>query len=467
MNPGSQRGVRLAMGALGLCGVLALAVALIGLNLPPLLILALATAGVALPIFVLRPEAGLHLLILLIYFESLGESDRKLTVGKLAGALIILAWLLGVAVSRRLNLRFNGLVIAMFAFVGWSAFGIQSAFNGDVAIRQTLTYLQLVIALIMVGSVVDTMDKVTRLLRAIVWCTTLAGVYGLALYAAGRATTTAGIVVNRNAMGNYAAFAIACAYLLYQASDSALERLALAAAIPTLFVTLALTFSRTGVIEASVIVAVIGLRLARRQGFLLLFGTLVMLLIISFLLPTRFYDRVESIGPSMQHQEETFGQRVELVQAASRMIEAHPILGVGAGNFTEVVTLYGRSGFTLSGHLASHNTFMGVAAESGIPGLMLFLAAVGFAFRSLWTTIRVSRHGDPRMAFMAIAVEASLVGLMVAGLSGNQEKTKFLYIFLGLVLSLEGIRLRSPAPVGAAAAPREVPAMRLPAVTSR
>jgi hypothetical protein len=103
MNPGSQKGIEIAMGGLGLLGLILLAVALVGLNLPPVMVLAVIIGGIALPVFVLRPEAGLHLFLFITIFEAMGEANQSLTVSKLAGALILGGWLLSVAVSRRIS----------------------------------------------------------------------------------------------------------------------------------------------------------------------------------------------------------------------------------------------------------------------------------------------------------------------------------------------------------------------------
>lgn len=455
MNPGSQKPIKLAMGALGLVAVAGLAVALIALNLPPLVILALTVGGIALPILMLRPEVGLHLFVVLVIFESYGQGDRLFTVGKAGAIVIVGSWLLSIAVTRRIDLRLNGQILAMALFLAWAGLSIMSAADNEVAVRQTLTYVQLFLAMLMVGSVVKTLPAVRRLLRTLVAIITLAAMHGLFQYALGLAPTTASVVGNRNLMATYLTIAITCAYILYQLSAHGLERLALLIALPIQFIALALTYSRTGLIGLGVVVVLVGYRLARQSGYLILGTTLAMALGIATTLPTAFYKRAESIGSSVRNQEDTFGQRVDLAEAGYNMITTHPLLGVGPGNFPIVLTHYGRGGYIMSGQWVSHNTFVGVAAESGILALVLFLLVLYFGFKDLRAVVRVGDQVDHRLALLAIAVEVSIVGFLVAGLSGNHEKTKFFYLFLGLILSLDGIRRRIAVPAPAPASARD------------
>ncbi|HUD71671.1 MAG TPA: O-antigen ligase family protein [Dongiaceae bacterium] len=457
MNPGSIKGVRIAMGALGLFGLVVLAFGLIALNVPPLVVLAVCVGGILLPIIVLHPEAGLHLFLFITFFESAGGSERTLTITKGAGVLVVVGWLLSVAVTRRSHLTWNSLVLSLSSFVAISALSIMPSYDNEVAVRQTLTYVQLFVIMMMVSSAIRSTGAAQRVLRMLVLGMTIASAHGLLTYGLGYAKTTAGFIGNRNLMAGYLAFGIPCAYVLFQASRGVLERLAMLISLPVQFLAMALTFSRTGMIVLGVVIMVLGYRLSRERGFRILAATALMLVIIAISLPGAFYDRMASIGSSVKNQEETWGERVELSAAGMRMIAAHPFIGVGAGNFPLLVGRYGRSGYIRSGQWASHNTYVGVGAESGLGALAAYVAAVVIAFLRLREIIRDGRQVDPRLVLFAIGVEASLVGFMVSSLSGNFEKIKFLYVFLGLVLALDAIRREHaaaapavPAPVAAA-----------------
>jgi O-antigen ligase len=132
-----------------------------------------------------------------------------------------------------------------------------------------------------------------------------------------------------------------------------------------------------------------------------------------------------------------------------------------------MVGRYGRSGYLRSGQWASHNTLVGIGAESGLGALAAFGMAIVIAFLRLRVVIREGRLNNPRLALFAIAIETSLVGFMVSGLSGNYEKTKFLYVLLGLVLSLDNIRREQTAPVTAPVKPVAAPPLGTSFVSAR
>jgi O-antigen ligase len=420
----------------GLAGVVVLAFALIGLDMSPEIVLAILAAGIAIPFLVLRPHIGVHLFIVTIYVENMVYADRSVTAIKLVGVLILVGWLLSVAVNRRVNLKVGPVIVMMLGFLAWNAVAIVYAFDADLAVTRVLSFIQLGVAMCMVGSVIDSTERVRGVFRVIVLWTTLASVHGMALYFLGLQETSAGVVLNRNAMATYVDIAIVCAYLLYQMSPSAGERVWLLIALPTLFLGLALTFSRTGYITLVVVFLLVSYRLAKTRGYLVLGATAAMLIMISAFLPEAFYKRVESIIPSMRHQEETFGIRVDLWKAGVKMIRDHPMVGVGPGNYSKVLPRYGQ-GMLLTRHeLAAHNSYVGIAAEAGIPALALYLLLCAAAIREARLEARALKRGSEVLGLQAVAVEICLVVMLIAGLSSNFEKQKYLYVFFGIALSL-------------------------------
>jgi O-antigen ligase len=428
-----------------LSGLVVLAFALVVLDLSPEIILAIVAAGIAIPFLVMRPDMGVQLFVATIFVENIAFLNRSATAVKLAGGLIILGWVFNVGLQRRLNIRFGAVVILTALFLGWNAITIIYAVDADDSILPALTYLQLGVAMCMVGSVIDSVGKMRGVFRAIVFCTTLAAAHGTLLYFLGIEKTSAGVVLNRNAMGSYINIAIVCAYILFQLSPSAAERMWLLIALPTLFLGLALTFSRTGFITALAILMLISYRLAKGRGYIVLGASATMLVIIVSFLPAAFYTRVASIVPSMRHQEETFGIRVNVWKVALRMISDNPITGVGLGNFEHSIPRYGQDVMVGEYGLASHNAYVGVAAEAGIPALILFVLLLGAALRDAWFAARASRQRSEALSLEAIAVEICIVSILIAALTGNAERQKYLFFFLGLAMSVRQMSLALPA----------------------
>lgn len=113
----------------------------------------------------------------------------------------------------------------------------------------------------------------------------------------------------------------------------------------------------------------------------------------------------------------TDGGRTMIWAATTRMIADHPLTGVGAGNFTIRLQEYYGAGDLDFTNLSSdnwiepHNDFLWIAAEKGIPGLLVFVALLGLA---AWSLVRVIRESRARAdVWLAIAAAAGLAGYAV------------------------------------------------------
>lgn len=130
-----------------------------------------------------------------------------------------------------------------------------------------------------------------------------------------------------------------------------------------------LTFSR-GVWIATVIVLVILLivlirerRVALRK--IMLFGFIGAAVVICFL--PAIHERI--FGDDMN----SAGSRIPLIRLAFNMIEAHPILGVGANTFENTMKEYASGDLAHVYLYQVHNQYLLVLAETGIFGISAFL----------------------------------------------------------------------------------------------
>ncbi len=145
---------------------------------------------------------------------------------------------------------------------------------------------------------------------------------------------------------------------------------------------------------------------------------LPVLLIAGFLAsPTLIRQRLESVRhPS---SDPSISIRFEMWRVGWRMIQTHPLVGVGPDNIPETYTLYLPHGETpivgYREHL--HNDFLQLGAERGLPCLiswLWFMGALG------WHTLRIRRQvilGDSlrAQAWVADAVLACLLAFLAEG----------------------------------------------------
>jgi O-antigen ligase len=117
-------------------------------------------------------------------------------------------------------------------------------------------------------------------------------------------------------------------------------------------------------------------------------------------LPHRIQDRLSQIvrssgvavnGPVTDANFSTVDRLAHWV-AGIRMFLAHPILGVGAGNYDAAYSRYAEPSFHLSLSQA-HNYYINAAAETGTVGLISFVVLLGAMFVVSW---RAAHAGTPR-----------------------------------------------------------------------
>jgi len=174
----------------------------------------------------------------------------------------------------------------------------------------------------------------------------------------------------------------------------------------------------------------------------------------------KYFDRIGSILQLRQDynwsgKSET--GRMEVWRRGLGYMLDHPLLGVGAAAFPVAEgTLapealerqrYGR-GFKWS---AAHNSFIQIGAELGVGGLILFIALLTAAFRTL---ARLRRAPLPEIAVTAQIFTASLVAFVVTASFLSQAYSAYLYTLLGMVLGLakSASFARPPVPVPSAVA---------------
>jgi O-antigen ligase len=136
--------------------------------------------------------------------------------------------------------------------------------------------------------------------------------------------------------------------------------------------------------------------------------------------------------------------RIDLWTIALRMIDAHPVRGIGTGQYlTSSVHYLIRPGAFQRGDLLliapkiAHNTYLGTVAELGLVGGALGLAIVFASGRCAWLAIReFERQGDERLEILARGFVVGAMGYAVSliFISENYKKMMWIVLALGPVL---------------------------------
>lgn len=175
-----------------------------------------------------------------------------------------------------------------------------------------------------------------------------------------------------------------------------------------------------------------------------------------------FWSRMDTIAVANNEaqRDSSANTRVVLFQAQMRMAGEYP-LGTGSKGTAVLSPLFLDKKYLSVGARASHNTFMTVWVEQGIPGVILFLTMLVWAIRSARTLRRkVSATGPPETAMHAAAVCAALTIVLVAGIFVDYLQAEVQVWMLALLASLTYVRLpaESAQPAQQAASVPPVPA---------
>ncbi|MBI3321168.1 MAG: O-antigen ligase family protein [Candidatus Omnitrophica bacterium] len=124
--------------------------------------------------------------------------------------------------------------------------------------------------------------------------------------------------------------------------------------------------------------------------------------------------------------------RLQIWAGAVQMIREYPLFGVGYGVFPYFIGRY----VTARKQMDAHNSYLIIAAEMGIPALLVFLWILGALFmKTRW----LYRHAkDPFFKSMALGWLGGLSGLMVANMFGSrlhsEEISSYFWILCGIIL---------------------------------
>jgi O-antigen ligase len=171
-----------------------------------------------------------------------------------------------------------------------------------------------------------------------------------------------------------------------------------------------LSFSRAGFLTLGTVGVLFFVRAIRQRGFRALAGLAAVALVVSLLAPTGYGSRMSTI---LDHEGEASAEtRFANMTRAVRVTLEHPILGVGLGQ--NILALNAAGGWWS----IVHNVYLQIAADLGLPALVVFLILFGRLVRQV-RRVQAQPASGPigrQLASMASATEISLWAYAVAGM---------------------------------------------------
>jgi O-antigen ligase len=218
----------------------------------------------------------------------------------------------------------------------------------------------------------------------------------------------------------------------------------------------ALTFSR-GAAVGFLLVGLLMLGLGYiRPSQLLLLGLGV---VATFLIVPSYLERLGSIAnlanvvsgaSDASNPDGSILSRVTEGLAALLAFADHPILGVGPGLFPTVYRHYADLvGIrVLAADREAHDLYVGIAAETGLPGLLTFLGIMWLTLRDLVRARRRWVGRNPELANIATAFLLSEATYLATAIFLHMAYERYFWLMLALAAVAGYLLLRLPEPDG-------------------
>jgi O-antigen ligase len=385
---------------------------------------------------------GLCIYALLAFLNIVPDAGPSfLSFDKVAGGLLALSWLATVASRKTARRAFVAAHPQFFAilvfFLAWVILSLTWADHPGEGVESASRYILNAFLFLIVFSAVRTRKHVIWLLSAFVLSSALSAAYGLIAPPVpgneGRLSGTIG-EPNQLAAVLVAGLVLAGALAIVM-KGKPLARIGLCVAAVLCLVCTFLTLSRAGLIALAVAMAALVAVAGRWRAPAAVAAALTVLSLVGFFAviatPEQTGRVTEVAGGS---------GRADIWTIGWRMVQAHPVKGIGVGQFRSSAVHYliapgtiQRSDLIITTPKVAHNIYLHVLAEMGVIGLVAFVLILGFSLRCALRAARLfERRRDFTMELLSRAVFVGLVGILTADFFASEQFSKQLWLLLGL-----------------------------------
>ncbi len=371
------------------------------------------------------------LLVLMPFWQypKLPKFGQTWTTVKIVGAATVAAAvvkaLLDGSRARLLGWSESRLFLLLF---GWALLSATAISRWEWAANPLTSCVALLAYLYPTLIFLDTIENVHRATHWIAFSMLLASYSVFSGYLKYGITRPGGIVGDPN---YYALVAVSmfplCVALLPEARGARRWLLALVAL--ALIASVLLSASRGGFLSLAFCLLYMTLRGRRRVAVLI--GIAVLMVVLGWVLPHTPWHRFSrpSTGDLVSNEA-----RKQALAAGWEMIKAHPLVGVGLGMYKPSMPLYNPH---IRSAVIGHNTYLEVAAELGVPALIVFLSILFACWkRARRTAAWFEDHGDSATARLARAIEVGIASFALGALFLSAQYTKQLWLLVWFGLAL-------------------------------
>lgn len=298
-------------------------------------------------------------------------------------------------------------------------------YRGDVLIGFILLY-----------SSINNIEKnmAERIIDALIIGATVISIYGVLEYidvtghikSPGRADS---VTPDYNYFSTYLILVLPIVFYRLHISDIKMK-IVYALALLFMLIALVLTFTRAAWVAAFFELLFFGILINRKLLIILSFVVIIGFIALSFKLKIPLIN-IESLKANISHPSFTYTDRIDLWRFGIIHLKDRPILGFGYGraNFAKAYPDFFKRSRLL---FHTHNVFLNIGLELGIPGLIALIWLFWAILKSLWKDWK-DRLNEMRLLSFAIFI--SVIGFLIRGQFDHllvDEMALMLWLLVGI-----------------------------------
>jgi hypothetical protein len=237
-----------------------------------------------------------------------------------------------------------------------------------------------------------------------------------------------GIFGNSNDMALFLVTIVPIAIALLLGSRSLARKFLFGGCVVVMVAGIVLTYSRGGFLGLLVALGFFAWKAGRRHRVEIVVAGLLIVAAFLALVPSYALRLASIVVPSLDPVGSSEARGGELLRSLYVAIR-HPLLGIGMGNYAPEMSYRG---------LVTHNSYTQVAAEMGAAALVCYTMFVVTPLRKLGQVARETfgAKANSRFYYLAVGLQASLVGYMVSSFFGSVAYLWYVYYLVGYAVCL-------------------------------
>ena len=402
-------------------------------------LIVLGVVFASLPLIVFRPYFGLLVYGWLAYMrpQDMGwGATRMLPLSQWVAVALVLGLVLSLGRERWLELKVQ--TVLMMLLAGWISITVVTAVLPDVSIDMYGYYWKAIVISILTTGLVNDRRRFRVLLMLIAFSIGFLGakrgLIGLVSGGARYYDGPGGFMSDNNSFALVLNMILPLLMAIILTEKSKLLRIGAAVVAVLSTMTILFTFSRGGLLTLCAVVPALIWR--SRHRFLvagLIAAGLAGFLFFTSDAFTKAY--VERAGTISDYQEDRSAMgRINAWDTSWRAFLDYPLFGVGPNNLEVVHRAYSPEPDRFR---VSHNAYLQILCECGLPALLLFVSGIVSGFLALG---RVRRETAlPWVEVYARMLQISLVAYVVGSMFLNTAYSELLYQIVAMSVSLQVI----------------------------